>query len=156
MRVENPEIIAEYNNYVSGIDTNDQIVMLYTYINERRSSRYWKKVTFNIVSRMVLNCYILYRETPNIKTPTKYEFTVNIIEKLSENWIKRKHLSISIARFWTGSSTIYIRKLPEKKRGTVWYVAQKLTIKNKNCNILKSGFTVICIKHRTFIYLYFI
>lgn len=85
MRVENPEIIAEYNNYVSGIDTNDQIVMLYTYINERRSSRYWKKVTFNIVSRMVLNCYILYRETPNIKTPSKYEFTVNIIEKLSEN-----------------------------------------------------------------------
>lgn len=157
IRVENPEIIAQYNKYMGGIDTNDQ--MLYTYINERRSSRYWKKVTFNIISRMVLHCYILYRENPNIKTLTKYKFTANIIEKLSVNWIKRKHLSISIARFWTGSSTMYLKNTSKntwKKRGTVWCVARKLAIKIKNCNVLKSGFTVICTKHRTFIYLYFI
>jgi hypothetical protein len=37
-------------------------MMLYTYLDERRTVHNWKKVAFNIIDRMVLNSYILYRE----------------------------------------------------------------------------------------------
>jgi hypothetical protein len=45
---------------MGGIDTSD--IMLYCYLGERKTVKHWKKVTFNIFGRMVLNSYILYKE----------------------------------------------------------------------------------------------
>lgn len=37
-------------------------MILYTYSDERRSVKYWKKVTFHIMYRMVVNSYLLNTE----------------------------------------------------------------------------------------------
>jgi hypothetical protein len=63
----NPKIITSYNKFVGGNDSSD--MMLYTYSDERQTVRYWKMVAFNIISWMVLNTYILYKE--NYKGPAK-------------------------------------------------------------------------------------
>lgn len=59
-QVERPAIVSEYNKHMGGVDTSD--MMLYSYLDERRTLKYWKKVVFSILSRMVLNAYILYQE----------------------------------------------------------------------------------------------
>ncbi|XP_068081918.1 piggyBac transposable element-derived protein 4-like [Anabrus simplex] len=105
-----PAIIASYNKFMGGIDTSD--MMLYSYLDERRTVRYWKKVAFNIIARMVLNSYIIYKE--NNKGPGKIKsrlnYTVSIIESLGEEWITTKLSAIHDQRGPKG-----VRKLPEKK-----------------------------------------
>jgi hypothetical protein len=44
---------------MGGINSSD--MMLYTYLDERQTVCYWEKVAFNIIARMVLNSYILYK-----------------------------------------------------------------------------------------------
>jgi hypothetical protein len=67
-------------------------MMLHTYLGERRTAHYWKKVAFNIIARTVLNSYILYKE--NYRGPGKlksrYNYTVAIIESLGEEWLVLK------------------------------------------------------------------
>jgi hypothetical protein len=55
-----PKIITSYNKFMGGINSSD--VMLYTYLDERRTVCYLKKVALNIIARMVLNSHILYKE----------------------------------------------------------------------------------------------
>jgi hypothetical protein len=54
------ESITSYNKFMDSIDSSD--MMLYTYLFERWTVCYWKKVAINIIARMVLNSYILYKE----------------------------------------------------------------------------------------------
>lgn len=44
---------------VGGVFSLDQI--LYEYLNERRTTKFWKKVIFIIFMGMVVNSYILYK-----------------------------------------------------------------------------------------------
>ena len=46
---------------MGGIDTSD--VMLYTYLDEKRTVKYWKRICFNIFSRMILNSYMLEKSS---------------------------------------------------------------------------------------------
>jgi hypothetical protein len=45
---------------MGAIDSSD--MMLYTYLDERPTVLYWKKVTFNIIAKTVLSSYIPYKE----------------------------------------------------------------------------------------------
>lgn len=60
---------------MGGVDVAD--VMLHTYSDERRSVKYWKKVTFHIMPKMVVNSYLLNTENDR------------------KNWIKGKNMSSS-------------------------------------------------------------
>ena len=57
------DVILDYNRYMGGIDGND--MMTYFYLDERRTVKFWKKVAFNMIVRMVLNAYLLYLENNN-------------------------------------------------------------------------------------------
>ena len=59
--IEKLSVIQSYNNYMGGIDTSD--VMLYTYLDEKRTVKYWKRICFNIFSRMILNSYMLEKSS---------------------------------------------------------------------------------------------
>lgn len=79
-------MIADYNNRMGGIDTLD--MMLYSYLDERRTTKYWKKVTFNLFSRMLINCYILYKSTcekNQTKVLDRYQFMVTIIQEVGDD-----------------------------------------------------------------------
>jgi hypothetical protein len=82
-----PKIITSYNKFMGAINASD--MRLYTYLDERQTVRYWEKVAFNIIARMVLNSYILYKE--NYRGPGKlksrYNYTMSTIECLGEEWL---------------------------------------------------------------------
>jgi len=84
-----PDVILDYNRYMGGIDGND--MMTYFYLDERRTVKYWKKVAFNMIARMVLNAYLLYLENNNGKKMTRLQFYSCIIETISNEWIEKRN-----------------------------------------------------------------
>ncbi|KAK2578539.1 hypothetical protein KPH14_001279 [Odynerus spinipes] len=84
IQVEKAAIVAEYNKHMGGVDTSD--MMQYSYLDERRAIKYWKKVVFSIFSRMVLNAYILYRNNTDGKTKTRLEFITDVIQSITTEW----------------------------------------------------------------------
>lgn len=84
---EKPKMIHNYNKYMGGADESDK--MLYVYLDERRTLKYWKKVVFNIFGRMVLNSYILYSHDKT-KPLSRLEFTSKIIENIENEWLSKK------------------------------------------------------------------
>ncbi|XP_017756228.1 PREDICTED: piggyBac transposable element-derived protein 4-like [Eufriesea mexicana] len=83
-----PCIVDCYNRYMGGVDESDK--MLYVYLDERRTVKYWKKVTFNVIARMVLNAYLLYKEARKEKLMTRLEFTSSIISEIEHEWMQVK------------------------------------------------------------------
>ena len=73
----------------AAIDGND--IMTYFYLDERRTVKYWKKVAFNMIARMVLNAYLLYLENGNGKKMTRLQFYSCIIETISDEWIEKRN-----------------------------------------------------------------
>ena len=70
---------------MGGVDQSD--MMLYAYLDERRTLRYWKKVCFTIVGRFVVNLYIIYKHNTDKKVMTRYKFTVNLVEQLAQEFM---------------------------------------------------------------------
>lgn len=96
---------------MGGIDGTDQ--MLYTYLDERRSMKTWKKVIFNIFARMVLNAYVLYKlNTPQNKL-SRLDFISSVIEDLSLPWLQRR--SVDIGGAGNGPRRPGLSKFPEGK-----------------------------------------
>ncbi|XP_046417424.1 piggyBac transposable element-derived protein 4-like [Neodiprion fabricii] len=114
IQVEKPAIVAEYNKHMGGVDTSD--MMLYSYLDERRAIKYWKKVVFSIFSRMVLNAYILYRHNTDGKTKTRLEFITDVIQSITTEWLALKRIAhdTPLAETSTNVPRIGVRKLPEK------------------------------------------
>lgn len=77
---------------MGGIDTSDQ--MLYCYLAERRTLKYWRKVAFNIIARMILNTYIIYKENNSGRILSRYDYTADIVDSLAEEWIASKNLNV--------------------------------------------------------------
>lgn len=119
-----PEVIRKYNDNMGGVDVSDQ--MLYQYLDERRTLKFWKKVIFNIFGRMVLNSYILYK-TNTSKPLTRLDFIISIIEDISKEWLQHKNgcrpispnVSEEICADQQGGGDAvqnkYFEKLPNKK-----------------------------------------
>ena len=73
---------------MGGVDTSD--MMLYSYLDERRAIKYWKKAVFSIFSRMVLNAYILYQQNTDGRIKTRLEFITDIIQSITTEWMAVK------------------------------------------------------------------
>lgn len=113
-QVEKPAIVNEYNKHMGGVDTSD--MMLYSYLDERRALKYWKKVVFSIFSRMVLNAYILYQQNTDGGTKTRLEFITDIIQSITREWMTVKRIAPDrpLAETSTNVPRIGVRKLPER------------------------------------------
>lgn len=85
-------MITKYNMYVGGIYTSDQ--MLYCYLDERRTLKYWKKVAFNIIARMILNSYIVYKENKAGKILSRYDYTADIVDALANEWSEARNPNV--------------------------------------------------------------
>ncbi|XP_039298151.1 piggyBac transposable element-derived protein 4-like [Nilaparvata lugens] len=82
-----PTIIRNYNSFMGGVDGNDQ--MLCSYMDDRKTIKFWKKVTWSIFNRMILNAYILYKLNTD-KPLSRILFTVKLVEELSKEWLLLK------------------------------------------------------------------
>lgn len=117
-----PAIVQSYCTYMGGIDTHD--MMLYTYLDERRTLKYWRKATFNIFSRMVLNCYIIYKENcknNNIKPMERYPFTASIVASVTEEWLGEQRTQ-EAAR---NNRALGVVTLPGNTQKTCWVCTPK-------------------------------
>ena len=140
-----PSVIHDYNQYMGVVDESDK--MLYVYLDERRTLKYWKNVVFNIFGTMVLNSYILY--TCNIqqtteKKMTRLEFTSKIIEDIAKEWIGQKNTESTSSPF---NKKLSLEKLPGRNLRQYVVCSNKRTgIKRSNlvCARCKKGFHGIC------------
>lgn len=82
-----PKMIRNYNDFMGGVDGNDQ--MLCAYLDSRKTIKYWKKVTFSIFGRIILNSYILYKQNTD-KPIQRIDYTVQLVEELSKDWLLQK------------------------------------------------------------------
>lgn len=110
-----PAMVSDYTKHMGGIDTFD--MMLYAYLDERRTFKYWKKAVFNMFSRIVLNSYIIYKENKvqHGQNPiSRYKFVVSIIDSITEEWRGVQQDTNVNNRKRT------LEKLPGKKEKTCW------------------------------------
>lgn len=90
-----PKVIRNYNAHMGGVDGADQ--MLYQYLDDRKCLKFWKKVTLNLFSRMLLNAYILYKA--NTTRPlTHHAFLVSIVETVGDEWIQHRETTLTPPR----------------------------------------------------------
>ena len=100
-------IIQSYNAFNGGVDESDK--MLYTYLDERRSVKYWKKVAFNIINRMVLNAYIIYKERVEGKAISRLDFMSSIIFEIECQW-----MNVNQAHSYVKEKAFDLVKLPQR------------------------------------------
>lgn len=112
-------MVLDYNQHMGGIDTFD--MMLYAYLDERRTMKYWKKAVFNIFSRMVLNSYVIYKENKmdNQEKPmSRYRFVVSIIDSLTDEWLASQEVNRPGPGGDNNARVKGLVKLPDKKEKT--------------------------------------
>ncbi|CAK9809089.1 PiggyBac transposable element-derived protein 4 [Anthophora quadrimaculata] len=115
MKVEKPALVHDYNKYMGGIDVSD--MMVYSYLDERRTVKYWKKVVFSIFARMVLNAYILYQHNTKGKVMTRLKFITSIIQSITTEWMAEKNMNpeSSLSHTSRDSTVLGIRKLSGRR-----------------------------------------
>ena len=71
---------------MGGVDASDD--MLYSYLDERRTVKYWRKIAFNIFSRTILNSYIIYKQNPSAgcNAMSRLDYTIKIVDALISGW----------------------------------------------------------------------
>ncbi|UYV65705.1 hypothetical protein LAZ67_3005186 [Cordylochernes scorpioides] len=101
-----PQIKICYDSYMGGVDLNDQ--MLYTYMDERKGRKFYRKVILNIFHRALLNSFILYEQhTKDNPKLSRRAFNYSVINELVKNHLKPPVLP--------STSQEVLEKLPEKR-----------------------------------------
>ncbi|GFY56068.1 piggyBac transposable element-derived protein 4 [Trichonephila inaurata madagascariensis] len=60
-KTECPVAIADYNKIMGGVELSDQKVSPYDF--DRKSTKWWKKVFYEVFMTAVVNAYILFQES---------------------------------------------------------------------------------------------
>ena len=138
-----PSIVQSYNNFMGGVDASD--AMLYSYLDERRMVKCWKKIAFNIFSRMILNNYIIYKQnlSAGCNAISRSDYTIKIIDALSKEWLEEKYYAVGIlGTTMTKNDTKFIRKLPAKKEKDCCVCSKR----TKNGPVKRRRSRTVCVK----------
>ncbi|XP_049957670.1 piggyBac transposable element-derived protein 4-like [Schistocerca serialis cubense] len=71
--------LKTYNEYMGGVDLADQMSTLYDL--DRKSDKWWKKVSYKLLLTIVVNAWILQKEIQHKTVPLKH-FLVNLAEQM--------------------------------------------------------------------------
>ena len=75
-----PAMVDTYNQSMGGVDSSDQV--MYSYMSERKSRNWAKKVVFSLLSRLLMNSYVIYSKA--IRTPKRrIEYIKDIVDSLA-------------------------------------------------------------------------
>lgn len=80
-----PVMIADYNNYMLGVDKLDQFTSYYSFLH--KSVKWWRKVFFWVLEVATVNAYIIYKElamTNGERPMSHISFRRRLITTLSE------------------------------------------------------------------------
>ena len=101
---------------MGGVKSSDQV--MYSYASERKSKSWSKKVVLNLLTRLLMNSYILYKLTVG-HPKTRLEFIKDVIDSLASDY--KEIEAISFAR------NQGIANLPGKKERIAWFVPIETT-----------------------------
>lgn len=77
-----PTIIADYNQYMCGVDLTDQNLSYYS-LTTRKTLKWWKKVFWRFIDICIVNSWIIFHQN-NPESPIKTQrlFRLKLIEEL--------------------------------------------------------------------------
>ncbi|GBP03985.1 PiggyBac transposable element-derived protein 4 [Eumeta japonica] len=75
-----PSAIVHYNNFMSGVDLQDQ--MLSYYPCERKTMRWNKKLSIHTLQMSLANAFYFYNKFSGNRTMNLYDYRLAILEKL--------------------------------------------------------------------------
>ncbi|UYV72332.1 hypothetical protein LAZ67_9002674 [Cordylochernes scorpioides] len=137
-----PQMKICYDSYMGGVDLNDQ--MLYTYMDERKGRKFYRKVILNIFHRALLNSFILYEQhTKDNPKLSRRAFNYSVINELVKNHLKPPVL--------LSTSQEVLEKLPEKRESRcVECTKEGLKRRSRTiCSKCKRGLHPVCaFKHK--------
>ena len=109
-----PAVVSYYNQFMGGVDMSD--MMLYCYLDERKSLKMWKKVFLNLIGRMMLNAWIIHKENQQPGTSPKEHvvFLKEVVQGLAAAQIDRRKLQHRQPVQGDGDGP-HLRRLPEKR-----------------------------------------
>lgn len=113
-----PLSIIKYNEYMSGIDRQDQ--MLSYYPCERKTFRWYKKLGIHFIKILLLNSYLLYNK--NVKKISFYDYRLKIISTIlnsGENNITKRQPT-------NNNALHFSKKVPKNKNNKIMYKRCKL------------------------------
>lgn len=76
-----PILIHKYNQFMGGIDVSDKSI--YHNSCNRQTTKYWKKMFFNLIDIALYNAYVLYRSNTD-KPMARRDFLISIVDSLIE------------------------------------------------------------------------
>jgi len=92
IHVSQPNVVADYNKYMGGVDRSDQMIGKYKVL--RKTSKYWKTLFYHFLDIARVNSFIMFQEfrrknsdISELHRPIKYgqlDFTVELIKQLGE------------------------------------------------------------------------
>ena len=57
---EKPTLVADYNQYMLGVDKLDQLMAYYSFLH--KSVKWWQRIYLWLLEVMVIDAYIIYKE----------------------------------------------------------------------------------------------
>lgn len=75
-----PIVIDKYNQFMGGVDVSDK--QLYHNSCNRHTTKYWKKIFFNLIDIAVFNAYVIYKLNTDKPLPRR-DFIVSVLEALA-------------------------------------------------------------------------
>lgn len=75
-----PLPIVKYNEYMSGIDTQDQMMSYYPC--SRKTLRWYKKLGIHVLQLLLLNSYLLFNKFSGKNKMSYYDFRLSVLENL--------------------------------------------------------------------------
>jgi hypothetical protein len=77
-----PTCIADYNEYMGGVDLMDQQLSYYS-LTRRRTLKWWKKVFWHLIDIAVVNSWIIFRaNNPESSIDTQLKFRIELSRQL--------------------------------------------------------------------------
>ncbi|KAK7499303.1 hypothetical protein BaRGS_00009563 [Batillaria attramentaria] len=76
------KVVHDYNNKMKGVDQFDQHLSYYTFY--RRTAKWWKRTAFHLMHLAKVQAYLLYKTNDPEGKLAQYEFTIRLVEQLTE------------------------------------------------------------------------
>ena len=109
-------MVVEYNKYMLGVDKLDQMMSYYSFLH--KSVKWWRKVFFWMLDMVVVNSYIIHKQTQNEtkKYITHLEFRRELIQSLIEDIHAPRFSPASEASLERSSPTTHLLTKRSKRR----------------------------------------
>lgn len=139
--VQKPEMVAEYNKSMGGIDHMDQLLAYYPI--ERKCMKWYRKVAIHIFHLILTNSYILFRRDNPSSKMSLYDFRLNLVKSLTAPAFPSPSAPSNIPP--VPSNPLFVPSPgPSSQTTTVLHAPRQRPLNDKNKRLFRR--CVVCLK----------